>query len=366
MAQRPTIKDVADDAGVSLATVSLVLNGRVGVGLETRQRVQQAIENLGYRRRGQRLAIGLLIERLPVPVAADPLVSLMLHGVEVEASRQGYHVLLASIERGATQLPAMVTEQQVGGLVVVGGGDISDSYIRAVAATGLPLVLVDNYVDGLAVPCVLGDNVTGGYLATRHLIERGHTRIALLEGPRKYKTLMERREGYLRALDEANLPIDPGLMVKPLHIGPRKGYHETRGLLALLPRQRPTAIFAISDKAALGALAAVKDAGLQTPDDIALVGFDDLSDSEQVTPSLTTVRLPAHAMGETAVDRLVNLMEGSDARPSKIVLYTELVVRQSSVATSDSRLSPGLTTEGKGGEDVPDALLIVGNEGMRR
>jgi len=249
---------------------------------------------------------------------------------------------------------------------VVGGGDISDSYIRAVAATGLPLVLVDNYVDGLAVPCVLGDNVTGGYLATRHLIERGHTRIALLEGPRKYKTLMERREGYLRALDEANLPIDPGLMVKPLHIGPRKGYHETRGLLALLPRQRPTAIFAISDKAALGALAAVKDAGLQTPDDIALVGFDDLSDSEQVTPSLTTVRLPAHAMGETAVDRLVNLMEGSDARPSKIVLYTELVVRQSSVATSDSRLSPGLTTEGKGGEDVPDALLIVGNEGMRR
>lgn len=334
--QRPTIKDVADDVGVSLTTVSLVLNGKVGVGPETRLRVQQSMENLGYRRRGQRMAIGVLIERLPVPLAADPLVSLMLHGVEVEAGRRGYHVLLASIERGATQAPAMVTEQKVGGLVVVGGGDISDSYIRSVADAGLPLVLVDNYVDGLAVPCVLGDNMSGGYLATRHLIELGHTRIALLEGPYKYKTLMERRAGYVRALDEANLATEAGLMVKPLHIDSRKGYHETCGLLALPARQRPTAIFAISDKAALGALAAVRDAGLRAPDDIALVGFDDLPDSEQVTPSLTTVRLPAYAMGKTAVASLVTVIEGADMPPSKIVLYTELVVRQSSGAPSEA------------------------------
>lgn len=342
MAQRPIIKDVAEEAGVSLATVSLVLNGRDGVGPETRQRVLDAIERLGYQRRGQRPAIGLLIERLPVPAYSDPLVGLMLHGAEIKASQRGYHVLLASIESGSMGVPAMVAEQQVGGLVVVGGGDLSDDYISMLAATGLPLVLVDNYVEGLQVPCVLGDNVTGAYLATRHLIDLGHERIALLEGPRKYKTLTERREGYLRAMDAMGLPIDPALMVKPLHLNVRKGYPETQGLLALPAEQQPTAIVAISDKTAFGALDALKDAGRRVPDDVALVGFDDITDSAQVTPSLTTVHLPARDMGENAVQRLVGLMEGADAIPAKTVLYTELIVRQSSGVAPETRIESAL------------------------
>jgi DNA-binding LacI/PurR family transcriptional regulator len=333
MARRPTVKDVADEAQVSLASVSLVLNGKGGVGPDTRVRVQAAIDRLGYQRRGQRLVIGLLIERLSVPAYSDPLVGLMIHGVEVEAGRRGYHVLLASVEGGSTQFPAMVAEQQVGGLVVVGGGDISDTYIRMLAETNLPLLLVDNYVAGLAVPCVLGDNVTGAYLATRHLIELGHKRIAILEGPRKYKTLTERREGYLRALNEAGLPVDPALMIRPIPHRPRKGYEEAQSLLALPVGKRPTAIFAISDKTALGAMDAVKEAGLRIPDDIALVGFDDVAESSHSSPSLTTVRLPAHAMGETAVKLLVDLTAGGVTAPSKTVLYTELVMRQSSSVT---------------------------------
>ncbi len=338
MAHRPTVKDVADDAGVSLATVSLVLNGRAGVSAETRQRVQAAIERLGYQRRGQRPAIGLLIERLSVPAYSDPLVGLMIHGVEIEASQRGYHVLLASVERGSADLPAMVVEQQVGGLVVVGGGDLSDAYIRTLADTGMPLVLVDNYVNGLMLPCVLGDNVTGAYLATRHLIELGHERIALLEGPRKYKTLTERREGYLRAMDEAGLAVDPTLLVQPLHVSPRKGYHEAQQLLALPSRQQPTAIVAISDKTALGALEALKEAGVRVPDDVALVGFDDVSESALVSPSLTTVRLPAREMGEAAVQRLAGLMDGADTTPAKTVLYTELIVRHSSGTVRQARI----------------------------
>ena len=189
MAQRPTVKDVADEAGVSLATVSLVLNGKAGVGPDTRQRVQIAIDRLGYQRRGQRLVIGLLIERLSVPAYSDPLVGLMIHGVEVEAGRHGYHVLLASIE------PASHAGAGDGRWSSRSAGwwwsaaAISRMPTSACSRTaGLPLVLVDNYVNGLTVPCVLGDNVTGAYLATRHLIELGHERIALLEGPRKYKT----------------------------------------------------------------------------------------------------------------------------------------------------------------------------------
>lgn len=339
MAQRATAKDVAAAAGVSLATVSLVLNGKAGVAAETRQRVLAAIERLGYQRRGQRAVIGLLIERLHVPAYSDPLVGQMIGGIEIEAGRRGFHVLLASIERDSADLPAMVVEQQVGGLVVVGGGDLSDAYIRTLAESGLPLVLVDNYVHGLMVPCVLGDNVTGAYLATRHLIELGHQRIALLEGPRKYKTLTERREGYLRAMDEAELPIDPDLLVPPLHLSQRKGYHEVQQLLALSARQRPTAIVAISDKTAFGAMEALKDANWRVPDHIALVGFDDVSESAHVTPALTTVRLPAHAMGEAAARRLVDLMEGADPTPAKTVLYTELVVRESSGAARQERVA---------------------------
>ncbi|HEY8283952.1 MAG TPA: LacI family DNA-binding transcriptional regulator [Chloroflexota bacterium] len=330
MATRPTVKDVADHAGVSLATVSLVLNGKAGVGPETRLRVREAIATLGYQRRGQRPVIGLVIERLSVPAYSDPLISLIIHGAELAAGRDGYHLLLASIERGAAELPAMITEQQIGGLLVVGGGDLTDAYIRTLAAAGLPMVLVDNYVADLAIPCVLGDNVTGAYLATRHLIEQGHERIALLQGPRKYKTLTDRREGYLRAMDEADLPVDPSWLVQPIHPSTRKGYHEAQSLLALPSARRPTAIFAISDKTALGAMDALKDGGLILPDDMALVGFDDVAESALVTPSLSTVRLPAHAMGETAVQRLVELMEGAESAPSKTVLYTELLIRQSS------------------------------------
>jgi LacI family transcriptional regulator len=336
MAQRPTVKDVADDAGVSLATVSLVLNGKGGVAADTRQRVLAAIERLGYQRRGQRSVIGLLIERLPVPAYSYPLVGQMIGGIEIEAGRRGFHVLLASVERDSTDMPAMVVEQQVGGLVVVGGGDLSDTYIRSLAETGLPLVLVDNYVDGLTVPCVLGDNVTGAYLAICHLIALGHERIALLEGPRKYKTLTERREGYLRAMDEAGLAVDPALLVQPLPGSPRKGYQEVQQLLALPARQRPTAIFAISDRTAFGAMEALRDANWRVPDDIALVGFDDVAESALVTPGLTTVLLPAHAMGESAAQRLVGLMEGTDTTPSKVVLYTELIIRQSSGVTRHS------------------------------
>lgn len=208
------------------------------------------------------------------------------------------------------QLPAMVSEQQVSGLVVVGGGDISDSYIRLLASTGLPVVLADNVVDGLAVPCVLADNATGAYLATRHLLDQGHRRIALLEGPTKYKTLAERKQGFLRALDQSGLTPDPRLLVKPIHASPRKGYFEAQALLAIPADERPTAIFAISDKTALGALDALKDVGVHVPEEMALAGFDDISDSAHVVPALTTVRVPMQDMGEVAVQQLVSRIEG--------------------------------------------------------
>ncbi len=332
MDDRSTAQDVAREAGVSLATVSLVLNDKPGVGDGTRHRVLAAAERLGYRprARSQPLVIGVLIERLSVAAYADPAIGLMVHGIESEASALGYHMLLASLGPSTLELPAMLTDRQVGGLIVLGGGDISDDYIRTLATATVPIVLVDNFVDGLAVPCVLGDNEAGAYVATRHLVELGHRRIAILEGPRKYKTLTERRQGYVRALEETGLSPDPALMIAPLHSSPRKGYREMQTLLALPKAQWPTAVFAISDKTALGALEALKDVGLRVPDDMVLVGFDDIEESAHVVPPLTTVHLPMRTIGQEAVRRLIVWMNGTDMVPSKTVLYTKLVVRQSS------------------------------------
>lgn len=332
MATRLTGREIADRSGVSLATVSLVLNGKSGVSEETRQRVLTTAEQLGYRRHAQRPVIGVLIERLPIPAYGEPTVSVMIQGIETEATKLGYHMLLASVEPGTMQLPAMVTERQVGGVIVMGGGDLTDTYIRLLAATGIPLVLTDNVVDELALPCVLADNTVGGYLVTRHLLELGHRRIALLEGPRKYKTLIERREGFLRALDHAGMTPSPELMIKPVHGVSRKGYHQTREILSLPREQWPTAIVAISDKTALAALDALKDARLRVPEDMALVGFDDIDESAHVVPALTTVRLPMREIGQVAARQLIGSINGTETIPGKTVLYTELIVRQSSGA----------------------------------
>jgi LacI family transcriptional regulator len=318
-----------------MATVSMVLNNRKGVSAATRRRVLLAADQVGYRRRDRAAsssAIGLLIERLSVPAYADPAVGLMVHGIESEAGRRGYHVVLATVEAGANELPAMVSERHVGGVVVLGGGDIRDDYIRRLAASSLPLVLADNFVDDLAVPCVLGDNETGAYLVTRHLIELGHRQIAILEEPRKYKTLVERREGYMRALDQAGIAPDPALVIKPHPGSPRKGYFETTALLELPASRRPTAIFAISDKTAMGALEALRNAGLRVPEDMAIAGFDDIAESAHTVPPLTTVRLPIQAIGTVAVQHLIERIEESARLPCKTVLYTQLVVRESSGA----------------------------------
>ena len=330
MATRPTARAVAEAAGVSLATVSLVFNGKPGVGEQTRRRVLETIESLGYQGRSDRSAIGVLVERLPVSVFSDPAVGLMIQGIEEEVQRQDYHMLLATIEPQAQSLPAMVTQRQVGGVIMLGGGDVSDWYIAALVATGTPVVLADNFVAGLAVPCVLADNTTGAFMVTRHLIELGHRRIAFLEGPRKYKTLTERLEGYLRALDMAGIAPDPTLMIQPIHGQGRKGYREVQALLAL-PRERwPTAVFAVSDKTALGALEALKDAGLRVPQDVALAGFDCIAESELARPQLTSVRYPMREIGQVAAQHVIESIEQGPRVPRKTVLYTELLIGQSS------------------------------------
>lgn len=333
MNRRPTMRDVAKAAGVPLSAVSLVLADKPGVSAERRTRVLRVIERLGYTpsatRRGRTRRLGLLIEPLRVPVLTDIFYGEVIAGIQAEAQRLGFSVWLHTFDATEESVDAVVrwVGTEVDGLIVANGGDITDQRIAELAQAGVPLVLVDNHVIGQQLHCILVDNLAAGYLVTRHLVELGHRRIAILSGPRRYRNLVDRLDGYLDALAEAGLTPDPALMPPPPPYEERKGESQMRALLAL--SERPTAVVAISDKTAFGALAVMQQAGVRVPDDISLASIDDVVDARSTLPPLTTVAVPKRQMGVLAVQRLLDLLSNAELAPHKVVLYPHLVQRVS-------------------------------------
>jgi LacI family transcriptional regulator len=346
-----TLRDIAEATGVSLAAASLALNGRPGVSEETRQRVRTAAAELGYVRRAERQRqqargfIGFVIEQLPFPVFADIFYGEVVHGIDQEAHELGFSTGFTVVEgdrpaEARAKVWQMLRGNRVRGLIVIGGSNLIDELVRELARHSVPLVLLDNYLYDVALDGVEMDHLIGGYLATRHLIELGHREIGLVAGPAKYRTLSDRADGYRRALFEAGLPVDPDLIAHPPGVhGSKKGYLETQDLLSR-PR-RPTAVFAVSDKSAFGAVDAIREVGLRIPDDISLVGFDDVHESSLLRPPMTTIAVPKRLMGRLAVrlvaDRLGLTGEGvaSIASPTKLVVPVSLVVRGSTASPPD-------------------------------
>lgn len=331
----PTIKDVAAKAGVSTAAVSLFLNERPGISRATRERIAAAVGSVGYiprangKRSGATQFIGLLVEKLPLPIHADHFYSEVTQGMQGEAERLGYHLVLASPSPDG--LPRVVADQQVAGVIAVGGGDIGDALLDRLADHGVPLVLVDNQHQRRAIDCVVVDNQHGGCLATSHLLGLGHRRVAIIQGPPKYKSLYERYLGYRQALLEADLGLDRELIQPSISSGfPLKGYREMQRLLQL--PDPPTAVFAVSDRTALGALEALRENGLRVPEDVSLVGFDNIAPGALARPALTTVGISKPDMGVVAMQRLHALLAGHAHVPLKLVLYTDLVRRDSTSA----------------------------------
>jgi DNA-binding LacI/PurR family transcriptional regulator len=330
------MRDVARVAGVSLSTVSLVVAGQPGVGEETRVRILDAIQRLGYnlplrpKQDQLRYTLAIISERLVEPIERDIFYAEILQGIQMEAQAQGHRVLLHLLQPGdsATPLLDASLQEDIDGMVLANGGDLTDVLITRLANSRVPAVLVDNYVISQPLHCVVADNVTAGYLATQHLLRLGHRRVALLPGPRKYRSLVDRQVGYLDALAEYGLPIDQDLMPPSTHhAGGQKGYHQMLRLLEL--PQPPTGVVTISDKTAFGAMEALKESGKQIPGDMALVSIDDVAESAHTTPALTSVHVPRAEMGAEAIRRLLALLSGYAPRPTKTVLYTNLVVRES-------------------------------------
>ncbi len=322
---KPTMRDIALQADVSLTTVSLVLNGRPGISPETRQRVMSAASELGYqgpvrRTTGAQETIGLLIEHLPTAPSRDPFNRHIVTSIQAEARRAGYRVTIEFSDADDEPQVGHWAGGWAAGVLVVGGGDLRPEWVATALEAKLPVVVVDHFIPGIEVATVVSDNFAGANAITNYLLDAGHERIGFLRGPSKYWTLEERKGGYLAALQRAGVPLDSSLIPRRVSHGDEKGYGETLALLDL-PRP-PSAIFAVSDQTAVGAYRAIASRGLIVGQDISVVGFDDIEVARLLSPPLTTVRNSGSLLGRVAFDRLLGMLQGNGMTTDVAIKWT--------------------------------------------
>jgi len=328
-----TMRDVARAAGVSVNTVSRALAGKPDVSPSTRAKVLAVAKQLGYR--PNKLARGLRSNRTAtigviVTDIANPYFGALVKGVKEAAHRHGYSIVLQDTDEDYAKeeeaIQVMLAEQ-VDGLLITPVQTGIDT-ILCLKEAEVPFVLLGRRFEELKTHYVVTDDVRGGYLATEHLIELGHTEIALINGPPHISSAKERRRGYQNALTEHGIEPDDGL-IRSGAITAADGYREATALLR--STRRFTAIFCYSDFVAFGAIAAVREAGLHIPEDVAVVGYDDVELASYLDVPLTSVRIPKKELGAAAVEMLLEMLAGGqqEAGPQGIELPVQLFVRES-------------------------------------
>lgn len=334
-----TIKEVAQKAGVSVSTVSRVLTNNAPVKPETREEVQEAIKQLGYSPNAVARSLRKKVSRtigLVIPDITNPFFPDIAKGVEDSAKEAGYHVILSNVgndPQSEEEVIQLLRERQVDGVILVSSSPVG-TYLHKFHNEGMKIVTVDREFKDVEVDAVICDNVSGSYQATRHLIELGHQEIAIITGPMELNITQDRLEGYKKALREKGLPVLERWIWKA-GFSFNQGYSITEENFE--KENIPTAIFASSDIAAVAAISAIEKHGLKVPEDISVVGFDDIKLATLVKPTLTTVAQPTYEMGKQAVDLLVGGIKRGRKKAKRLVLPTKLVVRDS----TDSRFKQG-------------------------
>jgi LacI family transcriptional regulator len=323
-----TIGDVAAQAGVSIATVSKVINGRYGVAPATLERVQSVIDDLGYE--SSLVARSLRSRRTNVLgiVVADiePFSAELLKGAGAAIRERGYELIVYS-GSGHGKDNSGWERRYISRL----GGTLTDGIILVTPTVvdvddGTPLVAVDPHTGPSNLPSVHSDNLAGAITATRHLLELGHRRIGFLAGRPDLESARQREQGYCRALSDAGLPVDTNL----IRVGDydlEMSQEPARQLLTL--DDRPTAIFAANDLSAMQTMHVARTLGLAIPRDVSVVGFDNIPESALIEPPLTTIDQSIQEMGRRAVELLIAVIEGETGLTQQVTLPTRLVVRQS-------------------------------------
>ena len=326
-----TIFDVAAEAGVSYATVSRVINNDVHVKEETRRRVLACMERLNYvvNRQARALAggrtrlIGLLISEIGVEYAAR-----LARGIEAELNSAGYEVVVYTTHRDPGKELAFIdifTQGAVDGIVVNLPRE-PDRVLATLRQRSFPFVFLDYNGHGEDFPSVTVTNWQGGYGAAQYLIRLGHRRIGFITGTMDIHASIDRLAGFKAALKAEHVPEEDALFYQGSFLQ-ESGYKGAMYLLKL--PEAPSAIFASNDVMALGVIEATRELGLNIPDDVSIIGFDDISMSALVHPSLTTVMQPLEHMGKVAAQMLLDIIANPNKSVRRIVLPTELVIRES-------------------------------------
>ena len=328
----PTIYQVAERAGVSLSTVSRVLNGKASVNKVLKERVEKAVKELNYRpnsvarslANNRTDSVGVLVPELNAPFFGD-----LMQAVESTLRAADKHVII-SVGRNCLETEKDAVEFLISrncDALIMHAEALSDEYLLELNQSKLPVALVNRQVEGLPEACTSLDNEKGGYLATRHLLELGHKDIAYISGPTDKCDASLRLEGHKRALSEAGLPINPQLIFN----GDYSEEDGKIGLLELMARDMPfTALVCANDWMASGAISCARDLGMSLPHDLSVVGFDDVVFAHHVFPRLTTVSNPIAEMAEMSAKYILNKVYG---QANNVQLYCEpsLVVRESTV-----------------------------------
>ncbi len=324
--------DVAHAAGVSDATVSRVLSGYEFVRESTRNRVMEAVERLGYVANlqartlagGRSRIIGLL-----VPNLGNSYIGTIARGIDQALEHANYDLLLYTSHRHPSKeslYVSAITNGLTEGLLLI-APLVPAAYLDALREKNFPYVLIDQVDDTADSPVVESTNWQGAYEATRYLIQLNHTRIAFIKGTLAVRSAVDRLHGFKAAMKDCGIPVSEELIIDGDFL-PQPSYESTKRLLQSV-NPLPTAIFASNDLSAFGAIDAIRECGLHIPDDISIVGFDDIPQASIVYPKLTTVRQPLEEMGQVAVKLLLERIEDQTLPPQRVTLETEFVIRDS-------------------------------------
>ncbi len=338
-----TLSDIADSVGVASMTVSRVINGTGYVSEETREKVLKAANELNYRRNGLARnlkrqfteTVGLVLGDISNPYSTE-----LARAVRKTLLDRGFSLFICISEHSAKEdivaFESLVNHSVDGIIIATRSNDGGDKYLRGIVESNVPVVVIGRDFQHEDVDFVSPDNLKGGFEATQHLIDLGHRRIGFIGANLKGGSSLKRLQGYLSALKKHNIEIDERLVTGrnedvsevPGYSTEEIGFEGMNRLLSL--PDPPTAVFARNDFTAIGAMSAINDAGLRIPEDIAIVGFDDISLAIRTSPPLTTVRQPMRLEGQLAAEMLLERIESSEkiSRRERI-LNCELIVRES-------------------------------------
>ncbi|MFD1777634.1 LacI family DNA-binding transcriptional regulator [Fredinandcohnia salidurans] len=325
------IQQVAQKAGVSVATVSRVLNNATSVSPKTRLKVENAIKDLNYepsmlgrnlRNSESRLLLVLL------PSISNPFYTEIINGIQNTAITNNYNILLCETDSNPQRENIyfnMIKNKLADGVISM--DPTVNMHKLNELAENYSVILCSEYEEGGSIPYVTIDNELAAYQAVKHLIKLGHERIALINSDEKFLYARQRRNGYERALKEFNLPIRDEWIYHTKELEFQNGVQAMRVMFQLA--EKPTAVFAVSDTLAIGALKGINGNGLHVPNDIALVGFDNISFSNMTNPTLTTISQPMYKMGSLAANMLISSIQGE--KVESVVLDHELIIRESTM-----------------------------------